>query len=57
MYKDGDLIGIPIQVIIGEKNAKKNIVEIKIRKDRAVVEVKTSEVETAIKDILRRIGG
>jgi prolyl-tRNA synthetase len=31
-FKDADLIGIPIHVIIGEKNLKNNNVEIKIRK-------------------------
>jgi prolyl-tRNA synthetase len=31
-FKDADLIGIPIHVILGEKNLKNNNVEIKIRK-------------------------
>lgn len=33
-FKDADLIGFPIQVIIGEKNLNKDKVEIKIRKDK-----------------------
>jgi len=32
-FKDADLIGIPIQVIIGDKNLKNNSIEIKLRKD------------------------
>ena len=51
-FKDADLVGIPIQIVIGEKNAKKNIVEIKTRADRKVVEVKLADVESQIKQLL-----
>jgi prolyl-tRNA synthetase len=54
-FKDADLIGIPVQIIIGEKNAKKGMVEIKTRKDHKMVEAKTSEAETALGGILRRM--
>ncbi len=33
-FKDADLIGFPIQVIIGEKNLQKGKVEVKTRKDK-----------------------
>jgi prolyl-tRNA synthetase len=54
-FKDADLIGIPIQVIIGEKGLKNNMIEIKKRRnkeskmvsiDKAVVEVINSYHET-----------
>ncbi len=48
-FKDADLIGIPIQIIIGEKNAKKDVVEIKNRGDRSVLEVKYKEILTHLK--------
>lgn len=51
-FKDADLIGIPIQIIVGEKNAKKNMVEIKTRADRNVVETSVSEVEPSLKKII-----
>jgi prolyl-tRNA synthetase len=51
-FKDADLIGIPLQVVIGEKNAKKNIVEIKTRKEKKVVEVESSEVDKRIKEMI-----
>lgn len=51
-FKDADLVGIPIQIVIGEKNAKKNIVELKTRIDRKVVEVKVSDVEPHLKQLL-----
>jgi prolyl-tRNA synthetase len=51
-FKDADLIGIPLQVIVGEKNAKKNIVEIKSRKDKSVIEVAPSDVEKRLAEII-----
>jgi len=43
-FKDADLIGIPTQVIIGEKNLREGIVEIKDRKTKEIVKVKVAEV-------------
>ena len=31
-FNDADLLGMPVQIIVGEKNLKENCVEIKIRK-------------------------
>lgn len=42
-FKDADLIGIPIKVIIGSKNAKKGMLEIKDRKTGNILELKASE--------------
>jgi prolyl-tRNA synthetase len=47
-FKDADLIGIPTQIIVGEKNAKKDVVEVKTRKDKKTVEVKVPELKNAI---------
>jgi len=38
-FKDADLIGIPIQVIIGEKNLKENKVEIKKRRNKRKIKL------------------
>jgi prolyl-tRNA synthetase len=43
-FKDADLIGVPIQIIIGEKNLKENLIEIKDRKTKQVTKVKVAEV-------------
>jgi prolyl-tRNA synthetase len=43
-FKDADLIGIPTQVIIGEKNLKDGLVEIKDRKTKEVRKTKIAEV-------------
>ena len=51
-FKDADLIGIPIQIIVGEKNAKKDVVEIKNRRDRSVVEVKSKDAVIHLKQFI-----
>jgi prolyl-tRNA synthetase len=43
-FKDADLIGIPVQVILGEKNLREGLVEIKDRKTKETVKVGTAEV-------------
>jgi prolyl-tRNA synthetase len=48
-FKDADLIGIPTQIILGEKNLKDGLVEIK---DRKTKEVKKVKVEEAVGHIL-----
>lgn len=51
-FKDGDLIGIPIKVIIGEKNLDKGLVEIKLRRDNSTQMVGQGEVASRLKEIL-----
>lgn len=48
-FKDADLIGIPIQVIIGEKNIKEDFVEIKSRKTKESIKIK---VEVSVSHII-----
>jgi prolyl-tRNA synthetase len=43
-FKDADLIGIPTQIIIGEKNLKEGLVEIKDRKTKETTKKKIDEV-------------
>ena len=51
-FNDADLLGMPVQVIVGEKNAKEGKVEVKIRRtgDRFVVPVE--ELKSKLKEIL-----
>ncbi len=45
-FKDADLIGFPLRVVIGEKNFKNNKVEVKLRKDeKASLEDKSGVFE------------
>lgn len=43
-FKDADLIGIPTQLILGEKNLKEGLVEIKDRKTKETIKVRIEEV-------------
>ncbi|MDI6745415.1 MAG: proline--tRNA ligase [Thermodesulfovibrionales bacterium] len=43
-FKDADLIGIPTQIILGEKNLKEGFVEIKDRRTKEAVKVGVEEV-------------
>jgi prolyl-tRNA synthetase len=52
-FKDGDLIGIPVKIVVGSKNAKKDIVEVKDRKSGVVHEVKGKDLEPFIANILK----
>jgi prolyl-tRNA synthetase len=52
-FKDADLIGIPIQVVIGEKNLKEGLVEIKDRRSREAEKVKVEEVAVRIKEVIK----
>jgi prolyl-tRNA synthetase len=52
-FKDGDLIGVPVKIVVGSKNARKDMVEVKNRKTGAVEEVKFSELEAHIKKLLQ----
>jgi prolyl-tRNA synthetase len=52
-FKDADLIGIPYRIIIGEKNLKEGLVELKERKTGMVEKVKVGEaVERIIKKLV-----
>jgi len=51
-FKDADLIGIPYRVIIGEKNLKEGLVELKERKTGAVEKVK---IEEAVEKIIKKL--
>jgi prolyl-tRNA synthetase len=51
-FKDADLIGIPYRIIIGEKNLKEGLVEVKERKTGQVEKVK---IEEAVEEIAKKL--
>lgn len=52
-FKDADLIGIPTQIIIGEKNLKEGLIEIKDRRTKEAVKVKIEEAVTSVLNPLK----
>ena len=52
-FKDADLLGMPIQVIVGEKKLKDNKVEVKIRKSGERFDLDVNELMSNIKKLLK----
>jgi prolyl-tRNA synthetase len=52
-FKDGDLIGIPLRLTLGEKNVKKGLVEINRRRTREVFLVKKEEAVSKIQEMIK----
>jgi len=52
-FKDADLIGIPTQIIIGEKNLKEGLIEIKDRRTKEAAKVGIEEVVGKIKEEIK----
>ena len=48
-FKDADLIGIPLQVILGKSFLKDGKIELKLRKDKRSIMVKPKDIIKAIK--------
>lgn len=51
-FKDADLIGIPYQIIVGQKKAKEGKIEIGIRKTGEKIEVEVSNYYEKLKSII-----
>ena len=54
-FNDADLLGLPIQVVIGEKKLKDNKCEVKVRKTGERFDVELSELNDKIKEMLDSI--
>jgi len=50
-FKDADLLGMPVQVIVGDKKLKENKVEVKFRRTGERFDVELSELIEKIKEI------
>jgi len=53
-FKDADLIGIPLRVTLGEKNLKKDLVEIKRRRTGDTILVKKEEVMAKVRELIEQ---
>lgn len=57
MFKDADLIGLPIRVVLGERDYQATgDIEVKIRKTGEVLKVKKNELVPALKKKLEELG-
>lgn len=55
-FKDADLIGIPLQIIIGERGLKEGLCEIKIRKSGERIKVPPGDIHKMVKEKLKELG-
>ena len=51
-FKDADLIGFPLQIILGEKSLKKNLVELKLRKTKKVKKVNLKSLPKNVSSLI-----
>jgi prolyl-tRNA synthetase len=54
-FNDADLLGMPIQVVVGEKKLKEKMCEVKIRKTGERFDVGLEELMTKIGDLLQHL--
>jgi prolyl-tRNA synthetase len=54
-FKDADLIGIPLQIIIGERGLKEGVCEIKIRKSGEKIKVSTGDIHKMVTEKLKEL--
>jgi len=52
-FNDADLLGMPVQVIVGDKKLKENKVEVKIRRTGERFDVELSTLVKKIKEIIK----
>jgi prolyl-tRNA synthetase len=54
-FKDADLLGIPFQLIISEKNIKNNEVEVKIRRTGERMKILIEDVKNSLPNIIKKL--
>ena len=57
MFKDADLLGLPLRVTLGERDFEQTgELEIKVRKSGEVYKVKLTEIVPKITELLKSLG-
>ncbi len=54
-FNDADLIGLPLQVIVGEKKLKENKVEVKVRKSNERFDVELNDLKNKLKELIQNL--
>jgi len=52
-FSDADLIGLPIQIIVGERGLKENLVELKIRSTSERMDIKVDGLLSKVEELLK----
>ena len=57
MFKDADLLGLPVRLLLGERDYETSgLFELKVRKTGEVIKVKREDLATKLKEILAQLG-
>jgi prolyl-tRNA synthetase len=51
-FNDADLLGMPVQVIVGDKKLKENKVEVKLRESGERFDIELNDLLTKVKELL-----
>lgn len=51
-FNDADLLGMPIQIIVGEKKLKENLVEVKLRKTDKRFDIELDNIKNKIEELI-----
>jgi len=54
-FNDADLLGMPLQVVVGERNLKENAVEIKVRRTDERDKVSIDNIVEKVKELLKKL--
>ena len=54
-FNDADLLGMPLQVVVGERNLKENSVEIKVRRTDEREMVTLDNLNEKVKELLKKL--
>jgi len=53
-FNDADLLGMPVQVIVGERNLKENMIEIKVRKTDERMKIPMDELKDKLSELINK---
>jgi prolyl-tRNA synthetase len=53
-FSDADLLGMPLQIIVGERGLKENQVELKVRASGERINVKLDELNSKVNELLNK---
>lgn len=52
-FNDADLIGIPLQIVVGQRNFKKDKIEYKLRRDNEKITIEKDKIVETVQEIIR----
>ena len=54
-FKDADLIGLPLQIIVGARALQRGVIEIKIRHSGEKIELGLDEIVSGFQEVQKKV--